>query len=284
MFGEKIDTLILMLMSHDRNMLTEEQIENAVDEQLSTNSYIASKDDFIKFTMRAGSHFDCKGKRILDVACGKGNLANFIAKNGAIEVWGVDIQDIHIKIAKAIANKENINNVKFLEYNFHEWATEERFDYVISYEALDHIPDTKATLNKMASLLKDDGKIINFSSGFWLGPSADHCDEFMRFFIPWRHLLFNEQALFNVRRKKYRPTDPAQCFNDTRGGLTKYTLSEYKNAISKLDLKVLVFETNYQFKYKFRGLLFPISNFLTKIPLIGEFFVFSAFAVLARKA
>lgn len=286
MFGEKIDTFILRLISHKNNFLTEEQIEAKANDkikQIEEGTYVLPMEDFFKFTVRAGRYFDWKGKKILDVGCGEGNLSNSLAKKGAHEVWGIDIQSMHIRIAKAVAKKEAINNVIFIENNFHEWETQERFDYVISYEALDHIPNTRSTLDKMASLLKEDGKIINFAAGFWLGPAADHCDEFMRVFIPWRHLLFNEKALFNVRREKYRPTDPATCFNDIRGGLSKYTLFEYKKAIFDSGLKIIAFENNYQFKYKYKGLLYPISNFFTKIPFIGELFVFSTFAVLKKR-
>jgi SAM-dependent methyltransferase len=284
MLGEKIDTFILRLIAHDRNILTEEQIEAKTNYQAETCSYVAIDKDFVKFTSRAGKYFDWKGKKILDVACGKGNLANFLAKKGASAVWGIDIQNKHLRIARSVAKREDINNVIFIEGDFHKWETQERFDYVISYEALDHIPNTRATLEKMANLLRKEGKIINFAAGFWFGPSADHCDEFMRFFIPWRHLLFNEKALFNVRREKYRPTDPATCFEDIRGGLSKYTLSGYKKAIFDSGLKICAFETNYQFKYKYKGLLYPISNFFTRIPLIGELFVFSTFAVLTKRS
>ena len=58
-------------------------------------------------------------------------------------------------------------------------------------------------MKKMASLLKDDGRIINFAAGFWKAPiGADHCDDFMRFPVPWTQLAFSDQARFAVRREK----------------------------------------------------------------------------------
>jgi len=281
MFGEKIDTAILRIISHDRNIMTEEQIE--AEAQNLTLHYIPTEEDFVKFTTRSGHHFDWKGKKILDVGCGKGDLANFLAKKGASEVWGIDVQGENIKIAKSVAGREKIYNVNFIECDFHRWYTKERFDYVISYEVLDHISNTRATLEKMANLLSNEGRIVNFAAGFWQGPAADHCDDFMRFFIPWRHLLFNERALFNVRREKFRPTDPATCFDNIRGGLSKYILSDYKKTIRDLGLHILAFETNYQFRYRFKGVFYPISYVLTRIPFVGEFFTYSTFAVLTKK-
>lgn len=152
----------------------------------------------------------------------------------------------------------------------------------MSYEALDHLSNTKAALNKMANLLLDDGKIINFVGGFWMSPVADHFDKFMRFLIPWRHLIFNESSLLNVRREKYRPEDPATCFENVRGGLSKCILSTYKKAIRDLSLKVLVFETNYQLRYRYNGIAYAVSRVLTKIPFVRDFLTYSAFCVLAK--
>jgi ubiquinone/menaquinone biosynthesis C-methylase UbiE len=282
MLGRKLDTKILRFISHDRNKMTEEQIEAAAQKFVSKMSYTPPDEDFRKFTQRAGAYFDWKGKRILDVACGRGDLANHLAMRGASEVYGIDIQNQHIAVGKSVAAKNGISNVQFFECNFHQWVTAERFDYVISYEALDHIPDAKKTLKKMAGLLKDNGKIINFAAGFWLGPSADHCDDFMRIFIPWRHLLFNEQALFAVRREKFRPNDPATSFKEIRGGLSMYTLSEYKKAIHDAGLEVVAWETNYQLKYRLGGVLYPLSGIVSRVPFLGEYFVFSTLAVLAK--
>ena len=83
----------------------------------------------------------------------------------------------------------------------------------MSNEALDHIPDLERALTKMKYLLKDDGTIINCCSEFWKGPVSDHCGGFMRLLIPWRHLIFNQKAIFNLRKKKYRPDDPGLDFS-----------------------------------------------------------------------
>ena len=144
MFGEKIDTHILRLISHDRNIKTEEELESEIE----VYNHNPTEEDFTLFTKRSGEYFDWKGKKILDVCCGKGDLARSLAKNGAKEVWGVDLQHKHIEVATKIAKKENIKNVKFIESDFHKFITDEKFDYVISYEAFDHIPDMRGTLKK----------------------------------------------------------------------------------------------------------------------------------------
>ena len=284
MFGEKIDIHILRLISHDRNIKTEEELEAEIE----LFNHNATEEDFKKFTGRSGQYFDWHGKKILDVCCGKGDLVRSLAKNGAKEVLGVDIQHKHIEIAKKISEKENIQNVKFIESDFHKFYTDARFDYVISYEAFDHIHDMRGTLKKMANLLKNNGEMVNFAAGFWGSPSADHCDNFMRIFIPWRHLIFNEKALFKIRQEKFRPTDLGTNFESIRGGLSKYTFTDYKKAIHELeDFEIVTFECNYQFKYIFNGLFYPlylISQFVSRIPLLKELFIYSSFTVLKKTA
>lgn len=83
MFGEKIDTAILRLISHDRNMMTEKQIELEARKQMAT--YTPSDERFVKFVARSRGHFDWKAKRILDVGCERGDLANFLAKKGHLK-------------------------------------------------------------------------------------------------------------------------------------------------------------------------------------------------------
>ena len=281
MFGKKIDTHILRLISHDRNIKTEEELEAEIE----LHSHFPTDEDFNKFTERSSNYFNWKGKKILDVCCGKGDLARSLAKNGAKEVWGVDIQHKHIEIAKKISEKENIQNVKFIESDFHKFYTDARFDYVISYEAFDHIHDMRGTLKKMANLLKNNGEMVNFAAGFWGSPSADHCDNFMRFFIPWRHLIFNEKALFKIRQEKFRPTDPGTSLQTIRGGLSKFTFSDYNKAVRELGFEIVRFECNYQFKYVLKGVLYPlhwISNIVSRIPILNELFTYSTFIVLRK--
>jgi len=271
------------MISDDRNLKTEEQIEAEAENRASSLSYVATDVDFVKFTQRSGGYFDWEGKTILDIACGAGDLVNHLAMKGAAAAYGVDIQEHSIKLARAFAERQGIANAHFYAEDFHSWSTDEKFDYVVSYEALDHIPDTQRTLEKMASLVKDDGKIINFAAGFWRGPvGADHCEDFLRVHPPWTQLLFNEEALFTVRREKFRPGDPATSFSEIRGGLSMYTYSEYQDAIRNAGLRIVEWDVNYQLKVKARGALHPIGVGLTRLPLVGEYFTFSVMSVLSK--
>ena len=127
--------------------------------------------------------------------------------------------------------------------------------------------------------------MVNFAAGFWNCPSADHCDDFMRFFIPWRHLIFNEKALFKIRQEKYRPTDPGTNFQSMRGGLSQFRFTDYKKAVKELNFEIVKFDINYQFKYVLKGLLYPLywlSEIVSRIPVLKEFFTYSTFIVMKK--
>lgn len=286
MFGEKIDSKLLDFITHDRNLKHEMDIKQAAH-ILSTN-YEPSSEDFDKFISRTSGNFDWKGKKILDVACGKGDFIHFLSKNGALKAVGIDIQSEEIKVAKSYAKREKINNSEFIDGDFFNWNTDEKFDYIVSNEALDHILDLERTLSKMKSLLKDDGTIINICSDFWKGPVSDHCSGFMKFLIPWRHLIFNQNAIFKMRKKKYRPDDPGLDFSSIRGGLSQYTLSDYESCINKLDFSVLEHSINFQIKSLTRyslvnKTLFLINNVMVKTPFVGEYFASSLISVLKKR-
>lgn len=285
MFGEKIDTLLLEPLTHNRNLKYELDIKSFADK--ASLCYEPKSEDFDKFIARSEGYFEWKGKKILDVACGRGDFIHFLSKNGALKSVGIDIQSEDIQVAKSTAIRKGMKNCEFIHGDFFTWNTNEKFDYVVSNEALDHIPNTYKALKKMKYLLKDNGSIINVCGELWKSPAADHCGGFMKLFIPWRHLIFNEKAIFNIRRKKFRPDDPGADFASIRGGLSKYTLTEYENAVSKLDLIVLKHSINFQIKsftkYRFVNKIFFTANkIILKVPILGEYFACSLLSILKK--
>jgi len=278
MLGEKIDTQILMLISHDRLKMTEAEI----DSRQSIEGLEVTDEDFVKFTTRSEGYFDFQGKTVLDVGCGRGELSNHLAKNGAAEVWGADLDPTRIEQARFYAESNGIENVHFVNTDFHEWDTDKKFDFVISLEAFDHIPDAEEALTKMKGFLKEDGRMLIFTAGFWQSPKADHCGAFLKFSIPWRQLIFNEKAMLKVRKVRFRPTEGAERLQDIRGGLSMYTFDGFIQAIRNAGLSEVAREVNYQFKYKHQNLR-PFSTLLTSLPVIGPYFKFSLFSVLEKR-
>ena len=220
----------------------------------------------------------------MDLASGRGDLVNYLAMNGASEAYGVEIQPDSVTVAESVAAREGITNAKFIASDVHKWQTDEKFDYVLTYEALDHIPDVGPTMKKMASLLKDDGRIINFAAGFWKAPiGADHCDDFMRFHVPWTQFVFQRSGSLDRPPGEVQAQRPREVVAQNPRRSVHVHLRRVQGGDRAPASKIVAWDINYQFKYIRRGWLYrPVSDILTRIPLIREYFTLSVMSVLEK--
>ena len=91
-----------------------------------------------------------KNSKVLDVGCGAGTLSYSIAKK-AQKVIGIDISKSKINRAKARYSKENI---EFIQADILQYEFDEKFDYIILSNILEHIEDRYSILNKFKPLTK----------------------------------------------------------------------------------------------------------------------------------
>ena len=98
---------------------------------------------------------DWNGKRVLDVGCGTGELAELIAKRGAVEVTGVDFSKEAIKTARSIRDHTNLGFACIDVLNVFG-----NFDVVVALGMLEHVADPRAFLEKFKSLLAPNGSLI----------------------------------------------------------------------------------------------------------------------------
>jgi 2-polyprenyl-6-hydroxyphenyl methylase/3-demethylubiquinone-9 3-methyltransferase len=100
------------------------------------------------------------GKRIVDVGCGGGILAESMAAQGAL-VTGVDLSEKALKVAKLHQLETGVQ----LEYRLiaAEALAEEQpetYDIVTCMEMLEHVPDPVSTLGACAKLVKPGGWVF----------------------------------------------------------------------------------------------------------------------------
>lgn len=95
---------------------------------------------------------------LLDLGCGSGWTSIMLAKLG-LEVTGTDIAPEMIKIAKENAKKENLK-INFLVLDSEKINFKEKFDRVLSYDTLHHVPNDQRVLKNAYRGLKKGGLIL----------------------------------------------------------------------------------------------------------------------------
>ena len=102
-----------------------------------------------------------KGKRILDVGCGGGILADAMARSGA-EVLGIDLSVKALRVAQLHALEAQTQGVEYREISAEALADEQpgSFDVVTCMEMLEHVPDPLLVVKACEALVKPGGLVF----------------------------------------------------------------------------------------------------------------------------
>ncbi len=103
---------------------------------------------------------DLFGKKIIDVGCGGGILAESLAKLGA-EVTGIDMGKEPLNIAKLHALESGVS-VDYQQITAEEKAETniQTFDIVTCMEMLEHVPDPESIIRSCAQMVKPGGLVF----------------------------------------------------------------------------------------------------------------------------
>ena len=113
------------------------------------------------------------GKKVLDVGCGGGILADSMARKGA-HVTGIDLASRPLKVAQLHALEAHTPNVNYREISAEALAVEApaQFDVVTCMEMLEHVPQPAFIVHACATLVKPGGWVffstINRNAKAWL--------------------------------------------------------------------------------------------------------------------
>lgn len=101
------------------------------------------------------------GKRVLDVGCGGGILADSMARKGA-DVLGIDLATKALKVAQLHALEAQTDGVAYREISAESLAAEQPagFDVVTCMEMLEHVPDPARVVTACAELVKPGGYVF----------------------------------------------------------------------------------------------------------------------------
>ncbi|MCZ2498242.1 bifunctional 2-polyprenyl-6-hydroxyphenol methylase/3-demethylubiquinol 3-O-methyltransferase UbiG [Xylophilus sp. Kf1] len=101
------------------------------------------------------------GKKVVDIGCGGGILADAMAWRGA-DVLGIDLAEKSLKVAKLHALEAGTPNVQYRTISAEALAAEQpgSFDVVTCMEMLEHVPDPASVVRACAALVKPGGWVF----------------------------------------------------------------------------------------------------------------------------
>lgn len=101
-----------------------------------------------------------QGKKILDVGCGGGILAESLANEGA-NVTGIDMAEAGLEVAKLHLLESGLD-IDYQKIPAEELAKtrKDEFDIVTCLEMLEHVPDPSSIIRACAELVKPGGDVF----------------------------------------------------------------------------------------------------------------------------
>ena len=114
------------------------------------------------------------GGRLLEVGCGRGGFAIWLAKNAPqFSIVALDFSGAAIAIGKASAAVQQVN-VEFVQGDAEALQfADGTFDVVISCECMEHVPHPPVMARELARVLKPGGRFLltteNYLNGMLLG-------------------------------------------------------------------------------------------------------------------
>lgn len=103
-----------------------------------------------------------EGKRILEIACGRGGFSRLLGSRGAA-VCGADFSESAVAIAKEklLRHPALADHVSYVQADAQNMPFEENsFDIVISCETIEHVPDPRAAVREMHRVCKPGGTLF----------------------------------------------------------------------------------------------------------------------------
>jgi SAM-dependent methyltransferase len=206
-------------------------------------SFDALEESAGRFLPRFEGRLNLESKTVLDIGCGAGNLCVEAARRGARRVVGVDVQPLAGQrelIARRFPDLSARIELIETDGDMSELG-DDQFAVVLSKDSFEHYPDPESFIQVLIARLEPGGVLAVHFAPLWKSPKGGHIDFMTR--LPWAHLLFPERVIM-AERRRFRPAEEANRFEDIRGGLNKMTLHRFGKLMADTELECLYFATN----------------------------------------
>jgi 2-polyprenyl-6-hydroxyphenyl methylase/3-demethylubiquinone-9 3-methyltransferase len=162
-----------------------------------------------------------RGKRVLDVGCGGGILAESMAQRGA-DVLGIDLASKPLRVAQLHALESGVPGLDYREQSAEALAAEQPagFDVVTCMEMLEHVPDPASVVRACATLVRPGGQVF-FST------INRNLKAFVFAIVGAEHVLRLLPKGTHEYAKLIRPSELAQWCRDAELDLTEIKGMQY---------------------------------------------------------
>lgn len=162
------DFLVQVVDKSDRKIIQytqgeEMSIQNVYDNEQFFKDYIdmrnheVNANNLIEIPTIKKMIPDLKGKTVLDLGCGTGEMCRYFVSLGAKRVVGIDISQNMLNLAK----QENCEKIEYRCIPMEEIISlNEKFDMVFSSLAFHYVEDFEKLMQDISNLLKKDGTLL----------------------------------------------------------------------------------------------------------------------------
>lgn len=116
------------------------------------------------------------GQTVLDIGCGWGGMAIFLARRANVKVHGITLSEEQLALAKERAAAAGVSDrVKFELIDYRDLAARgDRFDRIVSVGMFEHVgvPQFETFFRACANLMADDGVMLLHTIGRMNGPGT----------------------------------------------------------------------------------------------------------------
>ena len=154
-------------------------------------------------------YFNKKPEKVIDLACGTGNMTFRFAEEKNWDLYGVDISNEMLEIAKDKALKKN-SDIKFFQKDLRNFSPDLKFDLAFSlFDSLNYIleyKDLKKIFKNTYNFLKSDGififdmntikRLMSIEPGTMLLKGDDYS-------CFWEDIIDKENKIWKVKLKIY---------------------------------------------------------------------------------
>ena len=147
------------------------------------------------------------GMRVLDIGCGWGGLALYLAKTAHVDVTGITLSEEQLKVARERARAEGLSKaVNFELCDYRE--LEGRFDRIVSVGMFEHVGTAhyRNFFERVHRLLEDDGVALIHSIGRFDGP-AETNPFIAKYIFPGGYIPALSEVLPAIERQGLLTTD-----------------------------------------------------------------------------